>query len=557
MAIYTIQAPDGRSFDLEGDSPPTEQELESVFASLPQTQRQLKPSTQATLTAEQNARQQIIQRAQRGPGEKIVSGIGPALEAVVSPVVSIVKGLGGIPELVAEPSRIPSTALESGRRTGIDILGLGRMVQPQITQKPLSETNLSDVLEAALGPAGTVGRQVLSGISNLRSRTPTEQEIQKELSDRPFQEAISQERSNVAFQGAQPEVAEALTQITELAPPVKGLQLLKSGGKGLAAIPRNIRTAIKPAKAKIGVQIEKAAGEEMSDIFHRNPNADKAFDTPIEGFANEVQTSLRETGDRLSELRALSGTTLNAGDQLASKIDDLSVKLQKQGQPQSVIQEVRGRANDVRGQLSDLNSLQGAVTQANRKTNILRPKTTADEFVDEIISKEGGSLINKELDSISGPEGSAIRKKWSNLKVLNDNVQERANKIINSAPPEAQSAVAGALTSVEGVAGLFALVQGYAGGVIPIASATVKKWAQKEAKDLKNSNKIIERTYETLRKTPPAVRPPLSRTPPPPIPQALEQAIGTSLTEQELLNQAIAQQLGGGSRVPRVILPQG
>ncbi len=39
MPIYTVQAPDGRSFDLEGDSPPTEQELESVFASLPEPTR--------------------------------------------------------------------------------------------------------------------------------------------------------------------------------------------------------------------------------------------------------------------------------------------------------------------------------------------------------------------------------------------------------------------------------------------------------------------------------------------------------------------------------------
>jgi hypothetical protein len=34
MPKYTVEAPDGRKFDLEGDSPPTEQELEHIFSSM-------------------------------------------------------------------------------------------------------------------------------------------------------------------------------------------------------------------------------------------------------------------------------------------------------------------------------------------------------------------------------------------------------------------------------------------------------------------------------------------------------------------------------------------
>lgn len=36
MPIYEITAPDGRQFELEGDSPPTEQEMEEVYAGMPQ-----------------------------------------------------------------------------------------------------------------------------------------------------------------------------------------------------------------------------------------------------------------------------------------------------------------------------------------------------------------------------------------------------------------------------------------------------------------------------------------------------------------------------------------
>jgi hypothetical protein len=37
MPKYEVQGPDGRKFDIEGDSPPNEQELEEIFSSLPKT----------------------------------------------------------------------------------------------------------------------------------------------------------------------------------------------------------------------------------------------------------------------------------------------------------------------------------------------------------------------------------------------------------------------------------------------------------------------------------------------------------------------------------------
>lgn len=48
MPIYEIEAPDGRVFEIEGDSSPNEQELEEIYSSLPQSQAPSVPETQTT-----------------------------------------------------------------------------------------------------------------------------------------------------------------------------------------------------------------------------------------------------------------------------------------------------------------------------------------------------------------------------------------------------------------------------------------------------------------------------------------------------------------------------
>lgn len=495
MPIYTVQAPDGRSFDLEGDSPPTEQELESVFASLPAAPRALRPSTQQTLSSQEAQRQAIIQEAQRGGLEKAISGALGIGKAIATPFIGIAQGVGSIPELVAAPERIPATVAESARRTGIDIVQLGQMLSE--ASRPKSFT------EGLFGPAGGIAGTIMRGVGNLRSFTPTEEQIAAELAKQPFQEAIGEERQQIRFEGAEPKAAEGLTQLTEVISPIKGVKSLKAIPSGIKGIGKAVRTAVKPSKATVGVQLEKAAAEEVPEIFTRNPNADKVASTPFEGFANEVKSSFEEAGNKLSELRALSGATLNAGDTLADKILQKAVDLESAGQPRAVVEEMVNRAQDIRGKLTEINSLQEAVTIANRKPNILKPKTTAEGFVDEIISKEGGSLINKELEAVGGPEGAAARKKWANLKLLNDNVQERLNKIINSAPKDTPPAIIDALSTAQGAAGVFALLNGYIAAAPGVIASGIKSWAKREAQALKNSDEIIRRKYEELRAKPP------------------------------------------------------
>lgn len=531
MPTYDVQAPDGRSFELEGDSPPTEQELEQVFASLPKAG--LKQSTQENLANQEAARQAIIQREQLPATQKVLQAAGAIPGAIMDIGGKLISGIPQIPTVLGQPSTILPTLAESGRRIGMDIVQLGNMLIPKTRQ---------DIQSLAMGPTSGI----INALADLAPRTPTESEITAELESAPLlgsPEELSMERESIAFEGANPALAESITQATELISPIKGVQSLKSAGKGLAAIPRKIRSAIKPSKQAVGQRIEKAAEDEFGEIFHRNPNADTVANTPIEGFANEVEGALKEAGEKISELRAKSGTVLNAGDQIADQIEAKAAALERAGNKE-IAAELRAIGAEKRGAMTDINSLQDAVTLANRKSNILRPKTDAQGFADEIISKEGGSLINQELATVGGAEGATIRKKWSNLKVINDNLQERVNKIINSAPADAPPAFVQAISSVQGAASLFGVLNGYASALPGLVAEGFKKWAQAEAKNLKDSNKIIKGLYGDARKTPPPGRPPAL---PPPIPQISPES---PFLGPDVLSEQIARQLSGSIPPP-------
>lgn len=495
---------------------------------------QLKQSTRENLARQEDARQAIIQREQRPASQKVLQAAGAIPGAVIDIGGKLLSGIPQIPTVLSQPSTILPTLAESGRRTGMDIVQLGNMLIPKTRQ---------DIQALAMGPAA----QIVNALSNLAPRTPTEQEITAELESAPLlgsPQELAMERESIAFEGANPALAESLTQATELISPIKGVQSLKSAGKGLAAIPSKIRSAIKPSKAAVGKRIEKAAEEEFGEIFHRNPNADKVAGTAIEGFAAEVEGAFKEAGEKISELRSRSGTVLNAGDQIADKIEAKAAALERAGNKE-IADELRAIGAEKRGAMTDINSLQDAVTLANRKSNILRPKTDAQGFADEIISKEGGSLINEELATVGGAEGAGIRKKWSNLKVINDNLQERVNKIINNAPADSPPAFVSAISSAQGAAGLFAVLNGYASAIPGLVAEGFKKWAQKEAKDLKNSDKIIQGLYKDARKTPPPIiqRPPAL---PPPIPQISPEA---PFLGPDVLSEQIARQFSGSNPI--------
>ncbi len=546
MPKFTIEAPDGRKFDLEGDSPPTEQELEQVFSSLPSG---LKQSTKDTLAEREAFGKQYTEEAQASPLSKIGSAAVGLGKGLISPVVAGVKAIPGALEIAQEPSRIIPTTLEGARRAGMDIGNLGAS---------LAQMGPKLAASVAGGPIGMA--QDVYGL--LKSRTPQDQEVQKAYEALNLKKAVEEERNKTAFQGAQPEVAEAGAQIAPLlvgAGEVKGLAKGLMGAKAAATdisaqFGRSIRSALKPSNANLASRVEKAGTDEFGEIFRANPNADKIGSMPMEGFHQTVKSLKNDVGDKISAIQQQIGEKFTAGDDLASALEKKADQFENAGESSSDIQYLRDRANDLKGKVTDINSLQTAVGNANIRTspqfNTARmgqgaARANVENVADRIIAEEGGSAINSAMESIGGPEAAGLRKQWSNLSNIEKSASDRVNKMINQAPAEAQSALMNTLTSPEGIVGVAALVHGWAGGAIPVAVGAIKGWAKRAAKDLKDSNVIIENAYNRARSSPPVQ--------PPPYLQKIE-ALKNSLSPEELRNLGIAQSIE--SETPRTIPAQ-
>lgn len=473
-------------------------------------------------TPEQEAlAQQFIRSEQRPTLEKSIAaalGIGGAL---VNPFVQIAKAVPALPEIAADPTRLLPTAAEAARRTGIDIVEIAKGLGKQGVS--LGKTAAPALLKGGI-PAATVdiARQVLN---SLNPRTPSESEVETFLEEAPFEQAIAEERQKTAFAGAQPQLAEAITQVVEFAPPIKGISALRGVSVAKAAPSRILRAAAKPPK-QLGARFEKATEESLSDIFHHNPNADKLGSMPLEGFQQTVASLQKQVGAEIDQGLKASGIPIAGGDEIAKALTERAAKLEKAGQPAANVQTIRDRAADFVGKVDDIESLRESTTMANRELSPLFQRSRemanparaqADTIANEIIAKTGGGILNQALESVAGPQGAKLRKQWSNLTMIEKAASDQLNKIINSAPAEIQSALTSSLTSLEGAAGLVGLVQGYAAGVIPVATAAAKAWQKNAARALKDSNALVTSAYEKLRANPP----PVAQRVPPVIPAAV------------------------------------
>lgn len=521
------------------------------------TTPQLKPSTVETLANQAALEQSIQKEAQMPVSERLSTALGELPGLLGRALTTGGQGIADYFSMAGDPSRQAATALETGKRLGLDIgdmITSGTAKGFDIAQRMFSPENLIASIQKS-GPMGVnflnLGVQAATG-----PRTLTPEEIQAEVEKRPLSEAIAEERSKVSFEGASPAAAELTNQLIQaVAPLPKGFQLVK-GAKAVeveSQVARFVRSAIKPSDAKVGAKVEKAVSDEIGDIFLANTNADKAAGVrPIEGFSKQVDSSMKEVGTEISNLRAQVGNKpLQAGKQLADKIRARAQKLREAGQPKEA-DAMLIRADELDGTMETLDSLQEGVTIANRKGSFFEPKTKAEQFSDEIISQEGGAIINKELENIAGPRGKQLRKKWSNLKTINDNLEKRVSKLINNAPEEIRPALVNALMSVEGIGGAFALANGYLSGAIPIAASVAKSFSKNATKLMKDSDALITRAYDTLRKTPP--KPSVARTAAvPPVIRRASPELPSNLTPQDVLNQQMAEQLSQGGGVPPVI----
>lgn len=531
MPVYEINTDQG-TYEIDADREPTQEEALSAIA------KNLATTSDSNLDRDQQLAQreargrEFIRSEQRPTLQKLIEGSLGIGEALVQPVVSIAKGAIEIPGVIAEPSKILPTGAEASRRVGMDILGMARAAAGQLP-------------DLALGPVIGGVRQ----LGRLAPRTPSQAEVQNFLEKQPFEEALQRERQKVSFEGAQPELSEAIAQAAELAPPVRGAQLLTKGFNVVKAAPERIlRMATKPPK-QLGARFEKAAKETIGEIFNEAPNADKLGSMPLEGFQQTVKQVQKRVGAEIDEGLKQSGAPLTAGDDIARELNARADKLEKAGQPAANVQILRDRATDLTGKATDMDSLREAVTIANRENSPLFTRTReavnplraqAETIANEIIAKTGGAIENKALEAIKGPEGALLRKKWSNLTLVEKQASDQLNKIINSAPAEIQPALVSSLTSLQGIAGLVGVVQGHAAGILPLISSGVTAWAKRQSKLLKDSNALVVSAYEKLRANPPAA----TKASSPPIvqPPSLSEAIQRAATSSREASQAALQQ---------------
>lgn len=301
---------------------------------------------------------------------------------------------------------------------------------------------------------------------------------------------------------------------------------------------RLVRSALKPSNAQVGQRLEKAAASSLEDIFLSNPNADKAGEMAIEGFATEVTKLRKGLGQEIGSITAQQKAPISTGEDIAIALNKRADQLEKAGQPAATVASLRNRANDFAGKNMQISDIQEATTIANRQNSGFFKKTRemanplladVDTMANQIISEVGGSGINTVLENLAGPRGAQLRKQWSNLRTIEDQAEKRLNQLINSAPPESQSAVASALTSLEGLGGLVALGSGLKSGIIPVVGAIAKKWSKNAEKLLKDSNDKIARVYKQFRANPPAERPPQVYSGP--IPPTLEEVINLRMAQ--------------------------
>src|SRR3972149_125163 len=110
MPKYKLQAPDGRTVTVEGDAPPSEAEIDEIFASLPgREQPQLSPQPKLGLIdrIRQNlvgaASERRIQQGERGEAKAAGIGLTPTSEELALTAL----GIGAAGPLAVAASAAP------------------------------------------------------------------------------------------------------------------------------------------------------------------------------------------------------------------------------------------------------------------------------------------------------------------------------------------------------------------------------------------------------------------------------------------------------------------
>lgn len=271
MAVYTIESPEGVKFNLEGDSPPTEQELEVVFASLPAT---TVSSGTPTLTPEQSFAQQFTTEAQAPLLRRISRLPGQAIDLGSAILETVAGGAGGVGEIFGRAS-VPSTEAPGLREAistaitasipGVSVIpgvretiarALPDLAQTAIEAAPRAAIDLGGVIRQAVEFAaqepGTVGQALIPGIGPLlalQGRTPTPEDISRAF-------GRSEEATRLAAATEQPIVPEIIGEanipLARAIPLIPGAEaVVPALAAGARIIPAVARAAVRPVERAI------------------------------------------------------------------------------------------------------------------------------------------------------------------------------------------------------------------------------------------------------------------------------------------------------------------
>lgn len=399
MPDYKFQAPDGRDFTLRGDSPPTEQELEDAYASLPPIKATPKA---AAISPEQQFAKRYISEQQASLPSKLSSAIGTAAGIVPSLIGTVKGGIQGLGSILGEATsgiatptgtdfsslqnlapNLAQTAVESGSRLAYDIANAIRQGGQYVADEPI---------ESALrtNPAGV--------IASMLPRTPNAEEIskafQRELTNQAFQQVRQQPiaepilgTANIPLAEALPLVAPTASLVGKIVPKVAGA--IESAGETMAS--RGFFSApLEDAVTKAtGITAQEGAGQIV----------------PI------AKTRILEA---VKDVPANARQAFEAAGKTEKYLIDKTVNVLKQADEQGL---QMSKVNVLKNAEDNLKAAQPSITQEEIDAAL---KTFKDKLPDVITPSEGQKFLveqNDALQNVFNETGVPARKTRGNAAI--------------------------------------------------------------------------------------------------------------------------------------------
>lgn len=315
MARYTVEAPDGRRVTIEGDSEPTEADLEDIFNSLPQ--EKTKDSLADQLKSD--APQLIGSASQFIPGPLGVLA-NVASGAVENPMATSIGGVVG--QKLAEGSNLSSTIA--------NLLGANTQQPFQTTGLTSAKTDVGRATQGAMGIAS-----MLLAARGIKSFNPKAQVLQDTI-DRPsfandVRSAFYEAKSSAVEKYG--EGLEKLSQdnpdkIVDMKPVIDQLKQSISEDPKLRNVVRrvpNLMAMLDDAWSNTDLKITEAQNL-VNDLQSKIASSKlrglgvRSDDIPLLDAVHDIKNQMVESFPEIKELRSNYGDVVNKFNLLRSKI---------------------------------------------------------------------------------------------------------------------------------------------------------------------------------------------------------------------------------------------